>query len=423
MSHFVFGADGNPVQKMIDELHEPLSVERRLRVVDTLDMAMRAFEIIILTRQDVRTAIYEMQNDKVNTGHAVSRMSRSFDMKVKGASQALSTEVSVGLNKAADIEDVDEFLAIEILRDLKLDFYEVFDHESIRVLWEDDAAARNLWGNIEQCRTTLRSSVVALASNRAATRAKYTSGDVIMYEDLVMIALEGVWDAVEKFDPTKLGVQESANTFTTFVTTRVNGALSNYESENSRTVRVPRTILNRFGPLKTALDELGDADHKDLAAYATKALYEKRGGVPVPRAEAYTEEEVFELTKATQDFVSLNVEVETVSDNPSDELSLTDLVICDLPLPDQQADLNLQRERMERLIERTLSDPKDALLMKLRYCLDNQTMTYEDVSELVERQAGEKFSKTYIQRLDAELKDKLSRDKGAREIMEVYDGR
>ena len=162
----------------------------------------------------------------------------------------------------------------------------------------------------------------------------------------------------------------------------------------------------------------------DLAAYATRALFHRRGGEEMlSRDAAYTEEEVFELIKDTQDFVSLNVEVETVSDDPSDALSVSDQLVDDRPLPDEQADLNLQRGRMEVLIDKHIRGAEDALLMKLRYCLDSTILTCGEVSEIMLERGGKDVAKTYINKVDTELQDKLSRDPSARQVLEVFDGR
>ena len=426
---YVFGADGNPIQKMVDELHQELTSEERELTVAVLGTSMESYQDSILNLYPVRQAVYEMHNEKVRTNHAVSRMSRNFDMKITGKSQAISTALSAILLKAHESEAGNEFdEPADLLIEAELSFETVLMSPEVRdVLHElDHSQSLKLLVQVESLRDRLVHSAVALAASRAAKRAANTAGDIIMYEDMVMVSLEGLMKAVAKFNPLQFDTPaDAAQAFTTFITLTINGALANYESDNSRTVKIPRTTLDRFAPLKSAIEELGEsAPLSDLAAYATRALFHRRGGEEMlSRDAAYTEEEVFELIKDTQDFVSLNVEVETVSDDPSDALSVSDQLVDDRPLPDEQADLNLQRGRMEVLIDKHIRGAEDALLMKLRYCLDSTILTCGEVSEIMLERGGKDVAKTYINKVDTELQDKLSRDPSARQVLEVFDGR
>ena len=155
---YVFGADGNPIQKMVDELHQELTSEERELTVAVLGTSMESYQDSILNLYPVRQAVYEMHNEKVRTNHAVSRMSRNFDMKITGKSQAISTALSAILLKAHESEAGNEFdEPADLLIEAELSFETVLMSPEVRdVLHElDHSQSLKLLVQVESLRDRL----------------------------------------------------------------------------------------------------------------------------------------------------------------------------------------------------------------------------------------------------------------------------
>ena len=270
-------------------------------------------------------------------------------------------------------------------------------------------------------RRTLFESVIKLATHLGKKTYATLSGDVVAQSDLIHEAIMAAKEAVETYQP-----RDDGKTFTSFINNWVSGTLSKYVNENTRTVAVPRTLIDRYRPVREAIERLGTTDVEPVARMATKILHDKRQnsrGTKLKPNEVYTPEEVFELNQIMQDTASLNAEVNT--ERIDDPTTLGERLISEEPSQEEQHDVrSIPRSIMRVVYDYTT--PQEYTLMELRWGM-GKVMGLKQAAELYRRKTGYPMNKGKLAEVERDVLDRLRRgikegDDRLLELKEVLDG-
>lgn len=409
--------------KAVSKLSTPLSNEERVEVMTKLRHALHLYEGMILNSPDAREVIYRMYNEKVKMGHAISRLSRGFNMSKKGTNKLLARIVEDTMKSAFVAETEYPNTAPFLLRGLELS-YDLLLHPEVTAAANSTCSAGEVADRIEKLQDRLFRSVVKLASDIAVKKSRRTSGDVIAYEDMLHEAVLAARSGVKAYRPNDgySTAEDSAAAFTTFIHVWVNGSLSKFESENSRTVKLPRTVIDRWVPVGEALGTLEGGSYEDVAKLATKILHDKRQrsrNKKLGRSEVYTAEEVFELIIAVQETASLDLEFHA-DDTGAVRLSLSDLIRSEDPNPDDAVD-TARLNRSITMLFQEYCTPDQFLLMSLRWGM-GEVRGMKETADLFENHTGRRVTKSKIASIERLLFQKLKHDPRAKELFEVING-
>lgn len=391
----------------------PLSTKDRTELMQKLTSALISYESLALCNPRVRAEVYSVYNEKMISNHSLSKMSRAFTTKVKGASPILSEKVEQCISQAWEAEiDTRVNDAIFWLECVQLSS-RILMGDKIREVLSTDPAAVSLINQIELIEYRLYQSIVALATNIGDQRASTLAGNIISREDIVQEALMAAWTGVQAFQPRgyKKAI-DASKAFTTYMHNWILGMLMNYSRENSRTVHIPRKRMDRWGPVNEAANKLGCGSYEDIALLATKILHDRKDK-KLSRGEVYTEEEVKDLMIAFQDETSLNA----TEDDGEFITHLADSVPADYLDPEKQVDSDKVNEKLSELVSEYCHGD-EYILMSLRYLGDS----FLSMSEVVKRYnelTGKRTNKATISLVEKDLKDRLKQDPRAKDLFEV----
>jgi hypothetical protein len=414
----------------VAELHVPMSQQERWSTIRDLSRALRDFESKALTIKSVRKVIYQMYNDKVAAGHTLSKFSRDFDMSKKGQNRVLAEQIERGIMTAHDY-DTNRIGVTNIpqqtLESLNLSYDVLLSHEVhnalARAAMVDNVTATQALRcreTIQQCHEMLFYGVVKMASELALKRSRKAAGDVLTYADFLHQAMLAARDGVRSYQPGKYTKQDMAKAFTTYIHNWVSGSLSKFETENSRTVKLPRVVVDRWVPVGEAVTQLDGGTYEDIAKLATKILHDKRQkskGTKLASDEVYTAKEVFHLMTTVQDVASLDMEVVDWKQNDAGTLQIVDLMQAKDPLQDAQMDSSRLNEQVLELFREYCTEDQ-LLVMTIRWAM-GEVRGMQETASMFESMTNRKMTKSKISAIEKNIFQKLKDDPRARELMEA----
>jgi hypothetical protein len=420
----------------IRDLSNILSEDELVGVMGDLRVAMSHFEREALEHLQYRQLIYSQFNDRLqeqedtdgNRG-AISMMSRRRNSSKKGHNQQLAHDLNEGLRQAAEADADRLDGAASTVFKLELSYEVLMDREAVLVLSETGAyAALEALDEIKLNQAKLFAHVVQLVANRAQARHRACPGDTIQYGDFLHEGLIELLTYVTRFYPGTLEDDEAAaKVFPKFIYNSLDGLLRKFEAKNSRSVKVPRNVLDRWRPVREALDDAPNASMGDLASLATKKLYEKRQlstGNKLSRTEAYTEDEVYTLIQVAQPVMSLN-EPESGSEESDFDLEKFDSLPSAEPLPDEAVDRAQTKPLLIELLKEYCGPDMDmylALLLKTGLH-DGNVLTLNATCDAFHKFLGRTLSRSKLAEYEKGFHQSVSKNTEAKAQHEVYSGR
>jgi hypothetical protein len=356
-------------------------------------------------------------------------MSRRRNTSIKGLNQQLAYDIDKNLRMAADVDNDRLEGAAEAILKSELSYDILMDKEALLILSECAAfKALERLDDIKLNHAKLFAHVVQLVASLAQARHRACPGDTLQYGDFLHEGLIELLTYVTRFYPGRYATNmEAATAFPKFIYNSLDGLLRKFEAKNSRSVKLPRTIVDRWRPVREALDDAPYASMGDLAALATKKLYEKRQlstGNKLIRTEVYTEEEVYLLIQAAQPVMSLN-EPETASDLSDFDLEKFDALPSDAPLPDEVVDKAQTTPLLMGLLRDYCGSDMDmylALILKtgLR---DGTPLTLNEACAAFQHELGKPLSRSKLNEYEKGFHQSVAKNAAAKAQHEVYSGR
>jgi RNA polymerase sigma factor (sigma-70 family) len=396
------------VYDAVGKMHNDLSGRDRMLVIQQLESALDRYEYEALQVYAVRVYLYNVYNDKIRGCKSVSTFSRDFNMSIRGHNADLITVVDALIAEAFSLdmsgkhEDASKVILSIRLRHSVLYGAEVLHRVKACAAYGNvhSKAALDQMYWVNKYRETLFESVIKLATHIGKKAAVCLSGEVIAEADLIHEAILGAKEAVLSYQP-----RNDGKTFTSYVNNWVSGTISKYVNENTRTVSVPRTLIDRYRPVLEAIEELGTTEGEPVALMATKILHDKRQlsrGTKLRREEVYTAREVFNLHQIMQESASLDVEVN--SERTEDPTTLGERLVSTAPSQDEQFDSAMVSRTLMGVV-RDYSSPEEYTLMELRWGM-GKFMGLKQTAEIYRRNTGRPMNKGKVAEIE---KDVLAR--------------
>lgn len=233
---------------------------------------------------------------------------------------------------------------------------------------------------IEGYRLQLLYSVMKLASDAAKRGIKLLSGEVVSYNDILQIALIAAYEATLAGWDSSVGARWSS-----YVYEKCKNVITKFIAEHTRTISLPRTVLERYKPIREAREKLGEEmGYAELAAEANKQL----------KGNFYTPEEVESLVVAVQyTNMPYGVEEEEITDESADTAYTSEVTL-------------LQTGVWSRL--KTLLSEEEWRVLQLRFGYGNQPPLGRDATaEQYKQTTGLKMNKERIREIEEVAMGKL----------------
>lgn len=402
-------------------LHKDLSVESRMRVVSDLARNLGLFESKALEVSAVRSRLYSIYNSIVLAEGATSTMSSKFNMSKKGLNKELGAEIDAAFSAAY----ASQARSAEILRESNLSFRLLFSPEIIELAVAGDPSVKEHVAKVKSCRERLFISTLRLVSGLAKKHASRLEGGKLEWSDLVQEGVMASRKACNDYHPAGAG-----STFTSFIYTSVNGTLNKRVSENSRTVEIPRSTLDRYTRVYRSIDAL-DIDVRDVVgagSLRTTLISEEQVQQIVAHANTnikggrlFTEREVYKLLENIQDECSLDLELEF---GEVGKLPMIEQTPSDTQNAEDQLDAGLLGARLMRII-RDFTTNEEYTVFELRYG-GNRVLNYKETSDAYVRGRDMRMNKGRVSEIDRDvlsrLKDASDRDPELRRsLLELLD--
>jgi len=218
---------------------------------------------------------------------------------------------------------------------------------------------------LKELRTTLVRSVMKAASEIAHQKFRMLSGEIIDLSDLIQEANISAYEGTLIYD-----VHQDAK-WSTFIWRKMVNEVSKYVAENSRTVALPRTLLDQYIPIQEAISQVGSVSYDTIAMAANKINAEKKiksSGRKLRSKEVYTPEKIEWFLQQVTEWTSLDMTVsETADDNK--EVPLRDIIPDENRTTENFSEYSLVVKNLRKLLRECLSEVDYGILM-LRWGLD-----------------------------------------------------
>jgi DNA-directed RNA polymerase sigma subunit (sigma70/sigma32) len=347
-------------------------------------------------------------------------MGRDYNAAIAGYNAKIRDRMNHFFACASRLHELDKNTAAA-LAFKKVNIHPVFlmSDEHLEVLDLQTPEALKIIEEIEKTREILVKSVLKSAASVAHTRFKMLSGEVVDFSDLLQEALLEAFEATLVFD-----IKNKKVKWPTFVYQRMFNSLGKYISENSRTVPLPRTLLDQYAPIQKAILKVGLSDYEALAEEATrinaKSKMDTKGRKLKPR-EIYTPKKVEYFLSKVNDWMSLDI---TVNENAEEnrEVSLIDTLSVD----GYEAEVSSEREMCRRSLQKLLSEyfGDEYPVLALRWGLDDEFPVPLEPFEIQEvykyREPGVKLHQVRIKAIEENAMKLLKAGK-IPELREVWD--
>jgi len=389
----------------IGKLQIDLSQEERAALTTQLRQALGDYEKRVLDLYEVRHYIYEQYNQRKAEARTVATLSQRFNMSIRGRNKEINEDVNTNIKQAFQAERIDDSQAAAYyLRKIQLRYTllhgkkvkEICAHQERKSLNAQRALVQ--LDLVEHLRDQLFCSVIKMAAELAGKHRRPLKGSVTHKSDLIQEAILAAKHYVAMYQPTDDGV-----TFTSYMYNSINYHLSRYLNENTRTVALPRTIIDQYRPVAYAIDKIGMTNIIDLALMSTQILHDlkqRSTGRKLNRDEAYTPDEVAKLLTYVQTSAAIDVEMGA----PSMDEGRTSFIGA-TELPDRAP---LQDEKHDevngmRLIMGVLSDYCDGTeeykLMEVRWG-QNRVRGLKTTAEVYRRTTGKPMNKGKVAEIE-----------------------
>jgi len=376
--------------KAFGDLQADLNEAERGMLVDQLAVSFERYERLVLNLYSVREALYLHYNQLVKSHATTSQLSRRFNMSLRGHNRQLRDMIDSAFEFANMMErQNDPDKAAFWLLQAEISHKVLFSPGMSNLIRKSraHAAARELV-RIRQFQQALFRSVIMLAVSVARAHNLRLKGSTVEWTDLAQEAIIGALQAVEAYHPI-----DSGQTFTSFVRTWVSGIVSKRVNETTRTVPIPRSMIDRYDYVHKAIQVLGlvvsdlrggvrqegrliegKVDWETLCriAYCATLLQAKpkkeEGEDEEKIIRPFSPEEVLDLLMNTQDTVSMELEVESdgMAVNGQEHVTFGETLPDDALNAEQRFDGSRVGMRLMAIVRRHTTW-EEYVIMSLRY--------------------------------------------------------
>jgi len=402
------------IYKSIGSIQTDLNSAERRMLVDQLAIALRRYETLILGMKDVRNELYRQYTEAVIDKKATSQFSRNFNMSVKGLNDQLGEQIDTAFKAAFEYEKQDKSMEAAVtLQLVELNHKILFSDGVIDIIKNSNTAATHEFIRINQYREKLFSSILKMVVGIARRHGERLNGSIIEWSDLVQEAVIATIYAVESYHPIADG-----KTFTSYIYVYVNGVISKRISEATRTIVVPRTIVDRFTCVQQAMDKLGILESDvaggvwiDQKLINGRVKYETLKNIAIEanklrsmNKSKYTPEEVENLLIISREEISLDQEVGDPF-NEASLMTLSEVLKDDVLNLEEQLDGKYLKPRLMNLIRQYTND-EEYTIMNLRYGF-NVVPGFKTVAAQYIELTGKPMNKTKAAFIEQTVLDKI----------------
>ena len=409
-----------PLFNAVGELYIDLSKKgARTEVTDRLCIALADYEHESLNINEVRAKLYHTFNDMETHGPSVSALSKHYNMSKQGNNAKLKQHIQSIFDQASHEEFVkgNSNAAVQLLRDAGLGRRALFSPEIKDIVEADDGLAADALAAVTEQRDILFKSTLKMVMSLARAHTRKLDGSVVEWQDLVQEGIIASLQAVDAYRP-KLG--DKGVTFTSYVYTTVSGIISKRVNETTRTVRVPRTNIDRFAHVSKAIDALhlslpdirgghwqdgrlatGQVSNDTLTRIAEKATEIQNGKAN------FTAKEVMELLMDTQSIISMDIEVESDEDI-TEAVTFGETIADPGPSAEELLDGRRLKHNLMRMVHDYTVSPTEVKIMELRYGM-GEVLSFRAVASKFAGDTGTPMNKGRAATIEGQVLGRIRR--------------
>lgn len=357
---------------------------------DDLAVAVTAFQKAIYNISEVRDQIYREYQFRVRHNQSLAKMNASYNTSVRGLNSQLAKLTGDQIKEAmASYDPISPLLNAHLAPSVYLSST-ILAHIDLG----DHIEAKTNLNEINRLQSILVRSIFKMIALIVTESRRNLIGDVVSYADILQEGLSAANDTVLRFTPNR-GAQ-----FSSYAHARIAHIVAKYIAKHTRTVVIPRTILDRYSPVAKAMEELNSDNLEAIAARANEInFYSKQESKnrKLKRSELYTAEEVNKLLEATQ--AELSLDVELGKDEYGDGavggiLTLGDTLESSELNPEQSYELSKFSDTLKKLLRKYTQSTQEYDALVIRWGLDDgEVKGLEDAARLYRATTHEKMNK------------------------------
>lgn len=293
----------------IGKAHRQLSKGEQVALGRSIQGLLTRFVYEALNTNEVRQHIYEQYLDRRwakrlgNKAQSLAKLSRHYNSSVKGKNTTIEKKVIDHMDKAVEIESaiapwVDDW-PDELTKDsvfglfLKADLTpELWMSPAIKAILVEKQATKALFlmEEIRQRREALVRSVLKLVTDLAVANTRNLSGDVTTAGDVQQHGLIVAYRQTLFYNPEKTTYKNKLTKFSSYCYAVVQKEIAHFLAQNTRTVSIPRSTVDRYRVIKYIMDKYEIGDAKKISLLCNKHIVTSKGAIK--KREIFTEDEV-----------------------------------------------------------------------------------------------------------------------------------
>lgn len=393
----------------IGRSHKPMTAEDQASHLESINMICEQIIYQAMLVKIVREALYQEFARRADVQwDGLAKMGRDFAAGVKGRSATIHKRIYDSFIEAAEhFRSGDAMQGAGIISRANLHPRFFVDAEAEGSVYNylciaavggpspDQMAAQAALDKVNllnEYRKALFNSVLNMVAETATGVMSRLQGEIVQYSDLVQEGLTAAWNATLRY-------QRSDTKFSSYAHFQIQGAIRNYVSDNTRTVRLPRYQVSRMAPVQEALERTGSMDFELIAKLASKVLYEQKER-KLKKEEVYTAEEVEMLMTSVEDSLSLDA---LVSED-DETVSVADLLLTDPEQDETSFEEWMVNRGVTSYLRQNLSNMEYHVL-RVRWGIDPEVTGFQGLDTaariLKERFPNKKINKSKVKEIEA----------------------
>jgi DNA-directed RNA polymerase sigma subunit (sigma70/sigma32) len=284
----------------------------------------------------------------------VSKMGKDYNSSKSGHNKQVRKRVNDAFKMAryhiefCDEEDVSANIFVNV--NLHPAFLVTNNHIPILDVHTDEV--KELIVKLDSLRILLTRSVMKAASEIAHHKFGPLVGEIIDLSDLIQEA------RISAFEGTLIFDMNRDTKWSTFAYSRMKNEVGKYVAENSRTVALPRTILDQFIPVQEAIDQVGVTDYEKIALLANQINADRKmrsSGRKLRAKEIYTPEKVEWFLQNVTEWMSLDMIINESADE-NREVPLVEILTKNVNETEAIVERSLVSDNMKEFLQGYLTE-------------------------------------------------------------------
>lgn len=405
------------------ESHKSMPDSTQRAIVNILEKAIPLYIFKCLHIPEVQDLILSRWYERYSVDDlpvSVAKLAFDYNSSRRGHNQKIQERVNHYLRlawKARRNDDRKEVSALILQSQLHPRIF--FEQDIIEAVSKSSSkGARILQKGISRRRERLVTGANKIIASIASQAVKNLSGDIVSLSDITQQGLMSAYDATLTYKYTD---PRRASKWTDYAYSKIFHSIRKYVAEQTRTVALPRSTLDRWGPVQEAIQRLGRVDYDAVAQLANRINAKRKhssSGRKLSKREIYTPKEVEYLILAVKNTqISLNF-----PHKHGRERTVGDII------PDSTVPLQtkiIEKDKVKRNLLNKLSrilTPTEVTVLYLRWGLDQieEPRSQEYVSTHL------RINKLKVKQIEREALEKLKKNSNdfieLKEAMESYIG-